>query len=193
LLISVYLMFLHLAHIGIFDVSASCSYLYIWCFCILLISVYLMFNANIKIQKSEIDILMFSVQIWFGMSTWTQFALCRYSLSIMNWWPVYMDTTRIVLRICKDCDLTCLRWLNSYYIHTMYILWFDLPMLTRTGIMHRLCTYDFVCLNRIQFAVRIKSVNIVILPELALCIDVVNIVIWPAYVDLIHNIYSLCE
>jgi hypothetical protein len=126
--ISVYLMFLHLAYIGICYVSASCSFRYIWCFCILHISVFvmflhlaetskipiyarcrnikntdickmqkhqkyqyehLMFNVNIKIQKSEIDILMFSVQIWFGLSTWTQFALCRYSLSIMNWWPVY--------------------------------------------------------------------------------------------------------
>jgi hypothetical protein len=43
LLISVFLMFLHLAHIGIFDVSASCIFRYIWCFCILHISVFLMF------------------------------------------------------------------------------------------------------------------------------------------------------
>jgi hypothetical protein len=40
---AVYLMFLHLAYIGIFDVSASCIYRYFWCFCILHISVYLMF------------------------------------------------------------------------------------------------------------------------------------------------------
>jgi hypothetical protein len=41
--ISVFFMFLHLAYIGIFDVSASCIYRYFWCFCILHISVFLMF------------------------------------------------------------------------------------------------------------------------------------------------------